>query len=696
MNESQRNLALGLIVGGLAGLGGGFFGASQLDSQATHISSPNVISPGMARPTLGSKSNDVALAPLERGAQGEGRSAPIEASAKASYLPTSKVRDLITKADPQAVDREVGNDAIWGVVRDDRDAPLAGVVIRAVSTSPYKSTTSPSSVGEGPPEIDSLEDTVRKAVDGFHKNRASRFEAVSSADGTYRIEQLPESFWRLEAHLANYSVAATRALYRIRGNSAVDFKAKAVIEIPVQVVALDGLAVPSAVIEVTTTDRRAEKKLYTWDTSTPNLRLSAGRYLMAAHDGIIEGSGYGQEVLSRRKSEKQTVVIKTGEAPALINFKLEGQGAIKGRVIFSNDIVHSGHGQVYLAVAPAGGDVDLAALVKNGQSATYQGDGEFRFTDLENGIYVIGVSRGWREPVVAHESVKITGTLQSIELVMPAINRNEFLAVQATGSDGESLTDLSISFRHKNKGGSSSNGVNPLVTPAEEYLVTIPDEARVDYEAGTEGHTFELELSHTVYGSKKIELSPGQRELVVNFSVPAEVEVTISGFAGSGYEGRLSITIEGTSRRRSRSFSGDAPTISPAGIYKNDGMDPGSYTVVMRVASEKAGNRWDQGTAIAKQMVELSSGINHVQMSIPTLYSLNINAPSLDSGTRVTLSPIQEDGKSTDWSSSSRMELDSTSQVRFTDLPTGKYSLRAGRMQREIQVPCGDVILDEE
>ena len=694
MNSSRRQLVLALFAGLIAGLLGGYFAAGLTREAAASGPAPIALAPGreLAHETR-ERAQETLAAPPSAPAPGA-RQRPAPAPAPANVSPRILDRAL-AEARVEAGPAKPGAGAIWGRVEDTRARPLAGVVVRAGPVEIAVPGRDPALVGGPAPPLDDLEQAVRDSIQSLAQRRARTLEATTGEDGAFRFDALLEGYWSLAAYRADYVVQADTPSYRIPLDSQVDFRALPILVLPVQVVGVDGQPVETALIECESSDGSQERGSFTWTRQQAQLRLAEGSYRVSAMAQVRGRRGNNGSVLSELVSPQTSLVLREGESPEPLVLTLARRAGIVGRVTFPRDIVKPERGRVFLAPAPESGEVDLDALAQSSQAASIGADGEFAFLDLADGRYAVGVTRGWRGRIAQHTIVEVAGELASVELELPLIDLADYLLVRATSAEGLPLSGLGFQLKYEHAGGSQSSGLTSLDTRDGQSLLTIPDNMRDAWEAPDSKGSFQLDVRHSLYGNRLVQLTPGQREVEVNFSIPAQLEVTIAGFVGSGYEGRLSVAVTrvGDGGRFNGRARDNAPT--PAGICEIAALEPGSYVLALMLEQKSRSQSWRSQSTIARTRIELRSGANSAQLALPALYSLSVRAAQQEEGSLVHLRPISapedEDLSRFD---GRQVSTGADGLAVFEELPAGRYQLWGGGKQQELEVPCGEVLLD--
>lgn len=584
-----------------------------------------------------------------------------------------------------------GSGTIWGQVVDGEDTPLADVVLRLSMIDSRSSSTKTSSIAAEAPELDTLEDAVRKAAERFHESRSNMREVVTDASGRYRIQGLADRKWRLEAYLAGYQLRADTNAYDVSIDSEVDFTATRVIEVPVQVFEPNGRLAQLALLnwkEVGASSRRGRN--YAWSSDEAFLRLAPGKYTIHAlsdDGGIRDGSD--------QSSEDQEVLLSADAEVTPLRFDLRARLGITGLVKVETEGVEVDRLTVSLAALAPTQEVDLESMVHSDKNDSVRPGSEFSFQDLDPGRYVIGLSHGWGGSIVAHEVVEVVDGPVRQDLVLPPLDRSRHISVDVHGPDGEPLEKVSFSVQVKRASRTSTSPVTSLREKGGGYLLRLRGDDELEYfgEKGSEA-TFQLVASKSELGKREVPLVRGQTDVSVTFVVPGTLEVTVAGYQGSGYEGRLSVNAHRQSSDPSRRFFGSSgrDKMSPEGVQEFKGLEPGLYRVVLSARKKGTSNRFFESTEIDSIEMEILPGSNTLQMRIPALYTLRVHWADGKEGTNISARPF--DSGDMYGFGNARATLDGEGYAEFEDLRAGEYliSTWGGQaLQMRVTVPSKEV-----
>ena len=674
MNEGTSKVVLGLVLGLVLGVFAGQLlpmgGAAEVRGANQRIEAVG-LEPG--GPRAESSPEELAAATLaSAGVRAEAPTNPAPAS-----VSEAEVRRLVEGVAASEESRAAGDGAISGRVTGPTGAGLAGALIRVVRVSERR-PRSASSLGDGPPAQDDLEAVVRRAVERHSQERSNTYEVRSGADGAYRIEGLPEATWRVFAYLEGHALDAIGDSYGIPTGAVVDYRAEPVIAVPVRVVGRSGQLVQEAdlVLEQSLGGASSEETVR-WSAEEPTLRLRPGRYELHAVAGLRKD----------RSSESTRLALDAGVQASEVVLTLRDRLGVRARVYDGPGERIEGRLMARMMPLAAGEEVDLTLLADSNQTEWVQPSRTFEFLDLKAGSYAVGVSWGWGGPIAAHEVVQVVDEIVELDLQLPALDEQEFLRVRVLDDAGRDVPGVNFMFRHEQGGGSSSSSLQSLTTASGVHLLSIPARQREAYFAGTEGHSFQLQVSAGELGSATADLAPGQLDLTVSMTAPARLEVTVAGYVGSGYEGRLSISV---GLAGERSFTSHGERISSEGVQVFEGLQPGDHRAILRLVPKGEGG-FSWGTEIAAIDLPLTAGDNFATLTIPSLHSFRVLSADAKEGANISL---RSSSNASDFATYHRSEFDAEGVALFEDVPAGDYILSgsfASGATMEVRVPTGDI-----
>ncbi len=684
MKNQNASLFITLLAGIFLGSGLGYvlFGNNQVQAESG-LGMSNVESQGAtpARTNASKSENLVSSAPKTVRAKPK-KAAVVEVS-------DGEAERLMGSVEVEEADAQVGEGVILGHVANMDGKPMAGVIVRLSGSASRNSTASPAKVGRGAPDRPSLKETVRKAAQGYHERKTRNHETTTDANGDYRFEELADLSWGMSAYLKDHLVEADGASRRLRVGSEMDFIAKPIVEVPVQVLMPDGMQPERAVIWLSRKGRNNRGRTYEWTPDEAFLRVVPGRYVVRAYSYDERGNE-----LAEFASKEQKLQVKLGEQPAEISIELAPRLSITGFLKAAKGFHNRNSCRIRLLALTEDQELDLKTLKDSETTEWSQIGSRFTFSDLEPGRYAIGIGREWSSPIIDHEIVELVDKTIEVDLELPAVDFSRSLTVLAQDAQGVPIDDVDFRFKVKKGNGSSTNGLQ--TTPDEEagYTITIPGEYEEDYFAKGE-HTSEyfLKASHSEYGSTEIELTPGQTEATITFKVPGSLAISIPGYLGSGREGRVALTAEKKGREGNHYYFGNEQgNVDVDGVCRLEGLEPGLYLVSMTVMPVKSDDHsWNPGRKVNSAEFEVRGGENHMNLALPALYDLRVHWSEATEG--ATLHLQSKDAADLPFGFGNTA-FDSNQVITWHDLPAGEYTLQhyAGESQvMDVSVPCGEL-----
>ena len=150
---------------------------------------------------------------------------------------------------------------------------------------------------------------------------------------------------------------------------------------------------------------------------------------------------------------------------------------------------------------------------------------------------------------------------------------------------------------------------------------------------------------------------------------PAEVEGQISGYVGSGYEGRVRFQFEDPSNRPSWVwFRGPSP-IDDSGKLTAKAQQPGERILALYLKSGR--NGW---TPLADLSVSLRSGKQSVAIAMPALHSLRVVWTG-DGKPKLGLKLVHKKGARAWHSANRQIKVGKDGVATFDGLVAGQYSV---------------------
>ncbi len=686
MVGSNGRFLLGVLLGVLLGalVGAGLYHLST-GSQPSYADELAELVPGGAPEPTGDE--PAKSAPLARPTTGpaslrsEGRIDP----ATLEPLSDGRVAALVDGVAEAQDAATFGSGAIRGRVVDPDGAALEGVVLRVARRDTSSRSTPGSSVGAAAPVPESFEDAVREAAERIREDRAHLREARTDASGAYRFEGLVDGSWTITAFLEGFQVLADSSATDVPVGSEVDFTATPVVEVPVQVYEPDGRLASRARLAFEGLGGGAHAATYGWTAEEPFLRLPAGDYELRAYSDDGRTSRY-----ATRRSDPQEVTVAADGSTAPLRFDLRLRLAIRGVVQLPKDGTRVEDCVLrVMPLAPAQ-EVDLELLSRATKRTGNRPGAEFAFMDLDPGRYVIGVLRSSSWVVSAHEVVELQDESVRVTLALAPIDRSRYLAVTVLSPEGEVVDGAGLQVLANSSSGSVQGGGRAIRDREGRYLVAFEGETlRKYFDESVVKTDYLLYVRHEELGMRSVPLIRGQTELTVVFDAPARLEVTVLGYEGSGYEGRLFVNARKHAPNLGRAVSMGGGELGPDGVEEYTGLEPGLYVVTLSARPERSGAFTDQ-TEIERVEVQVGAGETTLQLSIPVLHSVRVHWADGKEGTSLGMRARRE-GAAIGGSSA---DLDADGYAVLENLRAGEYVLSASGVsiqQMYVTVPTKEV-----
>ncbi|HAK95803.1 MAG TPA: hypothetical protein DCM87_12610 [Planctomycetes bacterium] len=560
---------------------------------------------------------------------------------------------------------ESGSGTIKGTVKLENGSPIAGVVVRGWPQPSDRGAGRRRATGV--PEDEPLEKYVARLAEQHQRNKLARVEATSDARGAFTLTGLTDAKYRLEAFLSGYEVqrSGRQSWLAVKPGSEVEFVAELITEIPVSVVFADGTSPAEANIEWERQSGGSVSSSSTpWTPENPAIQLNPGTYKLRATSGKD----------GEFASEEREVTMNAGGRAETVTLTLRSRPGIRGVVKFSEG-EEPDNAVVWIARIAPGSVPDWESLRQSGEGQEWVGrhnDFAFAFEDLAAGAYAIGAARGHNAPIAVVEHVQVADAIVLRDLAMPALDPADYVIVWVYGPENEPLRDAQISGTIRSKTGSSSGGGSTIARPDGSYWFLPPDtpeHMRSGRENG-DGDVQRFIAVHTQrFGAREVEYEPARgAEVVVRFVAPAEIEVAIPNYAGSGLEGKVNVGIDKTAANARGDRRIVEGKVDFEGKKKLGPLEPGDYEVVMYVQGERVGRR-----PVARQPVTLAAGMNSASFAIPPLYTVTVIVPEGTASMRLQLQPLQR--REAFWGGSPQAAKDG--RATFPLLAPGEYKLRS-------------------
>ncbi|MEM7165388.1 MAG: hypothetical protein AAF581_07990 [Planctomycetota bacterium] len=596
-----------------------------------------------------------------------------EAATTAGVEPAAALRMALAAIPEESAPR--GHGVISGQIKDDDGAALANVLVRVVPNS--------SVLPDAPKAKD--DEPIDTVILNFAKYarivRGGMRTATTDGEGRYQITDLAESsIYDLEAHREGWSFSTKRGGTRGRApGDTIDFVGRQVVKVPIQVTFADGTVPPHASVRAKPVEgsKTAKTGRLAWNPDRTELELRPGTYVLTATESKTR----------EFKSEEVEITVELGVIPDLVTLVFVEQPGIRGRVSFA-DGTEPDSVTVRMVAAENGNAATIDELLdsnKTRRARAYSGY-DFRFIPLDPGTYTVGVQHNHNSPVLAQQTVVVNDAIAFVDLVVPVLQRDDYLALRVLSPSGSLVRDYSATLSFELASGSRRSTSTAIKNDDGSRLLLVAP-PRGTQPSDIVGAS--VKVSSKEFGTKTVTYLPGETaSLDVAFEEPARLQVTIAGYVGSGYEDKLTLRVTSPSSneheyygRSSYSYwGGSGKSVDEHGSREFGPLEPGEHTVILSGRSEGGTRR-----ELARQTTQVTSGLNHTTIAIPALYTLRVHTEQA-AGTRVRLYKLG------DGSFSQRVKVDSQGLALFDTLVAGDYNLYAADSsngaQMTVQVPA--------
>jgi hypothetical protein len=493
-----------------------------------------------------------------------------------------------------------GSGAITGRIITQDGSPLPGAVVLA---RPHRSSETRKGAPGHRPELD-LVKLVEERVRRARWARDGSREATSDDGGSYSITGLGKSIYYLRAYADGYTIHA-KGRSRLVPGGTLDFEARPIVRADVDLIVAGAGPPERADIFITRRfDGGTNSTMAIWTRQEPWIALGPGTFeLYAELPGELGG-----------KSETQTVTVKQGDVGRHFSFTVVVKPALRLHVKAPANLPRVSVTGWLLRVPPER-TFTPQELKANGDRRHHAGTGDaMLWKDLEPGRYLVGAAFGSRGDPPETALVDVSSGIVDHTLELAEPSGEGVVKVRLLSPDGEPVDHASWRIAHRSEGSSTSSGTTSLYR--EDGVHILIDNRASEFEGGT--HTIEAQAGK--WGKVSSEFDPKTTAILeLRFAKPAQPDGLISGYRGSGYEGRVRFHWEDVGRRSSRAWFSGTSNIDDEGRMKLRSQQPGERVLVLYVSAGK--HSW---LRVAERTVALRSGPQSIEIPMPTLHVLNV------------------------------------------------------------------------
>lgn len=596
----------------------------------------------------------------------------------------SSVEAAMTGVRRSSVSAVTGTGVIRGVVVDDRGAPISGVTVhafRGYADSLYGEAADAIDLGNRAPS--SLRETLRRSADEWTQREGGHFTARSSSDGTFEIGDLPATSFSLSANLDGF-VFRGDDLWQVFPGQSVELTGFAILHVEVEVRLPDGSAPAQAALYVSD---EGDENTIRWTPDSTRIPITTREATITAYADIEVDLPFASLSTARYRSDMETV--SDHPAGEHIVLELEEHCGVYGWIHVPEGSMCARFAKI--AKVPEG-TTPSADWLKDYEEAEWEwiDTNYFLFSDREPGLYAVGIGHMGGE-LIAFTTVELTGGIERIELRQPADDDSDYLRLIALEPDGLPARTLSVSAVSSGPDGPDWREPETLRKPDGSHWVRYDDLAAFDLSSWPNGATIKLTLQSPRFGSKSVDLLPGQKEIQVQFEAPHALTVLVRGDGTDGAAVGLSRQADDEPTpmlRYWRGSSDDQFESVEDGQVRFARLAPGTWELTLYN---------DSSIQLAKQTVQMGSTDMQIELTAPPTYELVIHIPGAVESSGVQIARLDASGQP-DGGTEAYAQVESDDRARFKGLPAGSYRLMSwdGSGSITVTVPSGEVLFQIE
>lgn len=686
-------VVVGLVLGVLLSDSIGGAGA------AADGAAPPALAAGPSGPTLasgpGGSSESLALDP--RGPSTVSASAPAQSAPRAEVeLSSTRVAQAADAVVLPEVEALAGPGVFVGEVLSLDGAPLSGVWVEAVASS-FGNFDDASEIGSGAPPVRSLEEALQEAAEDWAQERARRVHTQTDSAGRFSLSGLdPQRRYRLNAYREGWTFRQDLRRGSIRPGTEVRFFGSQVVPVTVQLVGPDGSPYDEGAIEVEFADDNED---YGWSAAEPVLRLPVGRARLRGHAEVFEHERLRGNAYGGLRSDWIDVNLEAGTAKT-VTLAVEPRVGLFGKLI---DPENWGTLESFRVVAQElgpGESLDEETLISKSEHSANVRYGGYSLLDLPTGRLAIGVASRNNE-LYASAEIELPDGLLEHDFQVQAPEADRYLILRASDPEGRPLLDMDLDLRRERENGRSNGyGLSTRIRPDGSLALYG---AKNFYEPWDEGERWFLVAEHNLLGENRIELAEGQREVDWVFQPPCSLEILVQGAADSPHADKLTVGVyamvgDGDNLEYRRAESRGTTKPDADGLVRLTGIAPGTYAVRLNLSQNGNRRGWGGSQVLASREMEIRSGENSTNLSMPALHDLVVYSPEAQEGQSVWAIAQNEDQERRGYWNYIQGSFGPDLRARLEGLPAGRYTVQSQESGRSItvDVPCGEVLLERQ
>jgi hypothetical protein len=506
-----------------------------------------------------------------------------------------EIERLVTSERAEAI--LAGEGVVSGTVRDPAGAPVAGVMVTALPEArPFGLAIADRWARQRPHEDRDLTDVARDAIEGELWRRYARRTVKTGPDGRFELGGLMDAGHTVTAFHERYDVQPLSQKGKVVPDAVVDFLARPVIEVRVEVRMPDGSLAEHAWLRWEGPQGSGGDA---WTQERGKARLPVGSCRVKAQTWVPEPleSAEVERVLGPKTAD-ETLVLQ-----------LEGRRVLTARLVLPEGFVLPRSVEYRLRRLVAREEVDPASLLQDESQrhAKSPSPGRAYWFALAPGRSLVAAFLDKRR-LVAHAVAQVGTGPTDVELPVDAPTAGDYVTVKLLGPDGGPIPGQ-VSFRiltgPENR--PRHQRADALQRGDGAWLVLLDGFDTKD------GNDATLRVGTRDYGGAMhpVDLRSGGT-ITIRFDQPARLQLQLDRYSGSGVEGSLYAALLGK-------VGADAwRLVSPDGSADLGGVQPGAYRLQLIV------RRQNRTWSIHQRRLNLDTGDDELSLAVPPLHVLRV------------------------------------------------------------------------
>jgi len=503
-----------------------------------------------------------------------------------------------------------GDGSITGtVLRDEDDAPLAGIAIDAIIHG-----TTPGVEQKGLDHPDLL-GFILEEIDQYHYDIAMARRAVTDAEGRFRIDGLrADAEYHLNAAPSDeWFIFAAGRSRNLSPGASVEFRVAPIAFVTVEVLDASGAPVEMGSVGLGPCEEGASNRFRAnFSAASREIRVPIPYTRLVAT--LPNGESTESVDLSLVPGERRTVSLSVRPAPGL-----------DVTVLAADPIDRVGAG---LALHPLDGPPipadprRVADDVRARSGSVNVESGRWR-SDLEPGEYRLRLHRDGE--LLHEEDLRIGNRRRTLEIPIPPRPSSRLAYVRVLGPDGLPAQVDDISLYRRVGGERTWRDCEVRSVGAGGLAILARGEPSPDSAGGSSPPEDSLVIDSSQNGIQMFPVSFGVAGFQeMRYAEPVEVSIDLLGYVGHELQGRVGIVLGSVETELDSEAWG---WIDAVGRAKFSRVSPGRKR--LRVFLQDS---WSEGPSAIDREIDISPGKNAFAIPLPPLHALRVRCPPESAG----------------------------------------------------------------